>query len=299
MPDPVPMLARQTLVDHGEYSCHTVEETQPWQFEPHRHVDFCDLVFVHQGVLKQVVNNRRSTLGRGMMAFVRYGDTHRLWSSGLVMYNLNFREESLRHAAAFLGVTRQAAELLNAPDAPVFETSVSQRSALLLDYQDLLLNQHREGAAQVFRGFLIRWLLCILPKPLPSSPGRLPLWLSQVLTFIEEGVERPVTVPDLAEFSGRSCEHVARCFRSYLGTTPSTAINEARLNRAALLLAHTNRPILDICYSLGYNSPSYFYRLFRRAHGVPPRRYRLEHSVLHQSITRPATPLRETGTAAR
>ena len=280
MATPFPMRASEMLLPGQEDSCRTVEQYRSWEFMHHRHIDCCDLAYIHQGVMKQEVNGRRITLREGMGTLIRHGDEHRLWSRGVVMYNLNFREETLREAAAYLGVEELLEGYLNGPVPPVFETPVPERSALLIDYQTLLFAQRREGAGRHFRAFLIRWLLANLELAVQPRPRSLPPWLAELERFIEENVELPVRTADLARISGRSNEHIARCFRSYLGTTPSEAINAARLNRAALLLAHTNRSILDICYSLGYNSASYFYRLFGRRYGVSPRRYRVGNSVI-------------------
>jgi AraC family transcriptional regulator, dual regulator of chb operon len=280
MSDLMRMYAHTTVGDGQEYSCHTVDENRAWQFKPHLHVDCCDLTYVHHGVLKQEVNGVRSVLGAGMTTLVRPGDTHRLWGTNLVMYTLNFRAQSLRLAASFLGLEPQAERLLTGPDAPLLETPVSARSARLIELEQLLFGQRDPHAGRFFRGFLVRWLLTVEGESATRPGDRTPAWLADLVTFIEDNVELPVTVTDLARRAGRSAEHIARSFRTHLAMTPSTAINRARLDRAALLLAHTNRSILDICYSLGYNSPSYFYRLFRRVHGVPPRKYRREQSVL-------------------
>lgn len=296
--------AAAVLWDDQEYSCHSVDERGLWEFEVHQHADCCDLTYVEHGLLVQHVNGRQTEVRPGQMTLVRPGDLHRVWGRDLLMYNLNFRSETLRRAASYLGVGRLVDELLQAETAPVLGVAPADRAATLIGYQDLLVSQRGAGSTRRFRGFLVGWLLDVA-RERSAGPGEAqPAWLADVLSYIEEHVETPVTVADLAAVSGRSAEHVARTFRAQLNTTPSSAINRARLNRAALLLAHTNRSILDICYGLGYNSPSYFYRLFRRAHGVPPRRYREENTVLPAaSAAAPhdsrSTPSRGRGTAAQ
>lgn len=276
--------AREVLRGNQEYSCHSVDERGVWEFEPHLHVDCCDLTYVEHGLLVQRINGRQTEIRPGEMTLVRPGDLHRVWGRDLVMYNINFRDESLRLAASYLGVSRLVDELLQSGYAPVVPVAPRHRASTLIDYQDLLVSQHGAHARQLFRAFLVRWILEVAGEDRPEQAASQPPWLAELLAYIEEHVETPVTVAELAAVAGRSAEHVARTFRAHLETTPSAAINRARLNRAALLLAHTNRPILDICYGLGYNSPSYFYRLFRRAHGLPPGKYREEHTVLPVAV---------------
>ncbi|MFW5684828.1 MAG: helix-turn-helix transcriptional regulator, partial [Spirochaetota bacterium] len=177
----------------------------------------------------------------------------------------------------------QTDALLAARTAPMLRTQPGDRSMLLAQYQHLLYVQKEPPARLAFNAFLVRWLAEVVSTAELSSTESLPPWLARLLEFIDENVEAPVTVSELSRVAGRSAEHIARCFRSYLQTTPSRMINQARINRAALLLAHTNRSVLDICYSLGYNSASYFYRLFRSSFGIPPHQYRRRYSVYHAS----------------
>ena len=284
---PARFRAAEVLRDAQEYSCHSVDEKGLWEFEAHHHVDCCDLTYVEHGVLVQRVNGIQTEVRPGRMTLVRPGDLHRVWGRDLLMYNLNFRSEALRRAASYLGVDRLVDELLRAETPPVLGVAHANRAATLIGYQDLLVNQRGAGSTRLFRGFLIGWLLDVA-RGHSAEPGAVqPAWLADLLSYIDEHVETPVTVADLAAVCGRSAEHVARTFRAQLNTTPSAAINRARLNRAAVLLAHTNRSVLDICYGLGYNSASYFYRLFRRAYGAPPRRYREQNSVLPAAASAP------------
>ena len=283
------MDAQRAIRSGGEYSCHAVDSRTTWRYERHLHAGCCDLTYVHSGRLVQEVNGSRSTLDSGMLTLVRDGDLHSVWSRGMVMFTLNFRPEVLHQAAEYLGIEEPIHGLLSASSAPVFTAPYRIRPLLLADYQRLLLMQGSPESNLVFRAFIARWLAEVTSEaPRSAAPPRAagerprPAWLAATLAYIEENVERPVTVADLPRVSGRTGEHIARTFRAHLGTTPSGAINAARLERAALLLAHTARPILDICYALGYSNASYFYRLFRGRFGLPPRAYRAAHSVLHR-----------------
>src|SRR6056297_960756 len=297
--DPRILTDLETIGETREYSCHTVDEPGSWQYEPHRHAGCCDLTFLYRGSLDQAVNGHRTLLTEGMMTLVRDGDLHALRSRGLVMFTINFRPRALVSAGDFLRLDDRVSQMLSTTAAPVFRTELADRSGLLLDFQSLLYNQHRPEGRLLFGRFLVRWLVDIVAATPSAAPVELPQWMADLLNHIDADVELPVSVADLARVAGKSAEHVARCFRSYLDTTPSQAINAARLHRAALLLAHTNRSVLDICYSLGYNSASYFYRLFGREYAMPPYQYRRENSVLHGSPIGPATARARTGLQTR
>ena len=75
-----PYYAEIALAANRTYSCHAVEISGLWEYEPHRHVGCCDLTYVHKGEIEQEVNGERSVLTDGMMTFVRDGDVHALQS---------------------------------------------------------------------------------------------------------------------------------------------------------------------------------------------------------------------------
>ena len=272
--------AAEVLGDARIYSCHTIEEPGAWTYPPHRHVDCCDLTYVYRGELNQQVNGTSVTLGAGAVALVRPGDAH--WPRGrqVVLYNLNFRPQTLRAAGDYLGLSDRIDSMFGSPEPPVFVVPPPARTRVLLELQRLLFGQHEPNAAIAFRGFLARWLSELTGPVDAPTRSAMPTWMAELLRIIETDVERPVTVADLVRLSGRSGAHIARSFRQHLDTTPSSAINDARIRRAALLLAHTNRSILDIAYGLGFTNASYFYRLFHSIHGATPRRYRVAHAPL-------------------
>ncbi|SER91793.1 hybrid sensor histidine kinase/response regulator transcription factor [Pedobacter rhizosphaerae] len=55
-------------------------------------------------------------------------------------------------------------------------------------------------------------------------------------------------------------------------------INKFRLERAAQLLRSTDMSIVEIAYSLGFNTQRYFSTVFRQAYGVTPTSYRQQNS---------------------
>lgn len=61
------------------------------------------------------------------------------------------------------------------------------------------------------------------------------------------------------------------------GDTPNNLIINARLKAAAKLLDEGKYPVNEICYMVGFNSPSYFSRTFGKYYGLTP----------HQWVSRP------------
>ena len=81
-------------------------------------------------------------------------------------------------------------------------------------------------------------------------------------------LERIATEACLAPF------HFHRLFTSYSGETPHRYVTRLRLQRAATLLAGSERPVTDIALDCGFESAGSFTTLFSRHFGAPPSRFR-------------------------
>ncbi len=64
----------------------------------------------------------------------------------------------------------------------------------------------------------------------------------------------------------------AKC-KELCGETPNNLINHAKLNAAAALLAKGEHSIGEICYMVGFASPSYFSKSFSSQFGMTPNQW--------------------------
>jgi AraC-like DNA-binding protein len=84
----------------------------------------------------------------------------------------------------------------------------------------------------------------------------------------------PLTVEDLAAAAGLSRAHFSREFRRAFGEPPHVYLLTRRLERAAALLRNTDRPVVEICLSVGLASIGSFTSSFTRTYGESPTAYR-------------------------
>ena len=68
--------------------------------------------------------------------------------------------------------------------------------------------------------------------------------------------------------------HFLRVFRRLTGMTPYQYLLSARMRRAALELASSRRPVLDIALDSGFGDLSTFNHRFRATFGATPTQYR-------------------------
>lgn len=127
-------------------------------------------------------------------------------------------------------------------------------------------------AAALVQGLL---LALAADRPVSSEQERGAALAQRALALIHDDRDLPADVQDLAGRLRVSREHLSRAFRRHLGRTPLDCLTEERLHRACLLLRTTGRTNGDIAAAVGLSSAGQFVRLFRRALGITPQRWRL------------------------
>lgn len=276
----MPVLELRHLVGPGRsYSIHVEDKAGSWRYPEHGHDGFGDLLLVERGRMHQRVNGEAMVLEPGHVLLVRAGDRHELWGDGLRFVNLNLPCRELDRLSSFDGEALPLSRLAGAPSAPRAVLAASQRQEMQSDLAGLIAGEAEVEAPVLLARFLMRWLPLMAPRAAAASDAAPPAWFDPLLRRIEEGLGPDLDVADLPRLAGVSQAHLSRTFRRQLGVSPSQHLNRLRLRQAAVQLARTGRDILDIGYGLGFRSPSYFYRLFTRAHGMPPAAYRARHRM--------------------
>lgn len=73
---------------------------------------------------------------------------------------------------------------------------------------------------------------------------------------------------------GVSKRRIAQIFKQEYGVSPTEYANHIRIQNAKEQLQHSTLSIIDIAYSLGYESLSAFFTFFRKNTGITPKEYR-------------------------
>ncbi len=101
--------------------------------------------------------------------------------------------------------------------------------------------------------------------------------LQNMLGKIQREYAESLTLADIAEAGPVSKSSCLNIFRDYLSSTPMAHLNAYRLKLASEQLLFTDATITEIAFAVGFQSASYFTRLFRQAYGMTPREYRQGH----------------------
>jgi AraC-like DNA-binding protein len=98
----------------------------------------------------------------------------------------------------------------------------------------------------------------------------------------------PLGVDELARAAGLSRAHFSREFRRAFGESPHAYLITRRMERAAALLRNTDRPVADVCLSVGLHSIGSFTTSFTRTYGMSPTAYRVRFPPAAQHALVPA-----------
>ncbi|MCC3377118.1 helix-turn-helix transcriptional regulator [Cohnella sp. REN36] len=86
--------------------------------------------------------------------------------------------------------------------------------------------------------------------------------------------DQSITLMDVARAAYLSPNHFLRSYKQLFGISPYQYLIERRLQESQRLLLQTDRPITDICLSVGFQSPSSFSSLFSKRFSMTPTQFR-------------------------
>lgn len=100
--------------------------------------------------------------------------------------------------------------------------------------------------------------------------------MRRLIEFVEENLDRDLSLEAMAREVGISPFYLPRAFKSATGQAPHQYVVARRIERARELLRDTDLPIVDVALSSGFSSQSHLSNWFVRIVGVSPAAYRKE-----------------------
>lgn len=143
---------------------------------------------------------------------------------------------------------------------------LGRRIAAQLDMDDDFAHLSAQGLAME--------ALALAGRGLEQRSRHEPAWLRRVRDFLHEDPSRDVSLEQLARVAGRHPVHLARTFRVVHECTVGDYVRRLRVDRAAVLLRTTRRPMLDIALECGFAGAAQFSRSFRAVHAITPTAWR-------------------------
>ncbi len=263
------------------YILHRIRTHNGWSFPRHRHNRVFEFYYLFEGSLTHVLDDGEHPAKTGDFFSVGEEEYHRLYGRVFGFYNLILPVEDWD---AFLSQPELGNAYRNLAPGGGLNLNVppSKRARLMNGLDELFLYQKTPYGDLLLQKVLTTLIADLSEPQEKHTVHTLPGWLESLLEESRERLDSGLTTKEMAGICKRSPEHLARSFKRYLQTTPSSWLNDQKLKRACLLLEHSNTPVLDIALSLGYGNLNYFYKLFSKQYGMPPGEYRKSLSRIHQ-----------------
>lgn len=99
-------------------------------------------------------------------------------------------------------------------------------------------------------------------------------YVTKTLDFIHKNYNKDISVSDISSEININRSYLFKLFKANMTMSPQQYLINYRLNKACELLKKTNTPINEISYLTGFNSPSYFSRIFTKYKEISPIEYR-------------------------
>ena len=98
--------------------------------------------------------------------------------------------------------------------------------------------------------------------------------IDKIFTYSFKHFLEPVTLTEVAAVANMSIPAFCRFFKRNIKKSYFDFLKELRVGHACKLLRESNDPILDICYTSGYNSWAHFSKQFKNIKQITPNQYR-------------------------
>ncbi len=114
---------------------------------------------------------------------------------------------------------------------------------------------------------------CSIVNTQKEDPGL--HYVRTVIQYINEKYSEPIRIQEIADYCGLERSYLGKLFKTATGQTPQKYLMEHRMKRAKELLLETDLPIRHVGFSVGYNDPLAFSKVFKQETGWSPSEYRI------------------------
>jgi AraC family L-rhamnose operon transcriptional activator RhaR len=246
---------------------------------PHRHT-YYEVCWVEAGTGEFTVDGRTHPIGPGSLLFARPGVPHRIVSRrapgirlAWVAFHLRLPPGGDELAALFDAFAGSARPLAHDGHSRV----AALWAALRATGDGPALPGQGAAITSVARALLVALAQAgtegLRPTP-AAAPEAGTAAVRLVLRYVQDNLDRPLPVDELARHAHLSRRQLSRLFAVHVGQSPAGYVERTRLDHAAALLVRTDLPIKRIAAAVGYGDVAGFTRAFTRRLGSPPGRFR-------------------------
>uniref|UniRef100_A0A7C5V4R7 AraC family transcriptional regulator n=1 Tax=Caldicellulosiruptor owensensis TaxID=55205 RepID=A0A7C5V4R7_9FIRM len=246
---------------------------------PHWHEEF-EIIYLENGTASFRIDGKEYFLGPKQFLFVNCGSIHGGKAESnpepyaiVFSFNMLFSEGPDICKSKYLQsiLERKAIVRNNFEDGCVEE---------LISRIITVWKEKPKGYELLVKGYLFVIFYQLFNKgyiTVDSTDRELDLKLEKIksaLDYINSNYSSELDIDLLAKLANLSKFYFCRLFKEITHLTPVDYINKFRVEKAIELIRNTNMSISEIAFEVGFNSVSYFIKVFKEYVGVTPFKYK-------------------------
>ncbi|MFB9277534.1 response regulator [Cohnella cellulosilytica] len=161
--------------------------------------------------------------------------------------------------------------------APIFfrfmNPSFEENNALRIDV-DMLTQLNRHSSWEDAVDYIARLAEAVFDAQKTDIGERELEIVARINTYIEDNLAGDLSLTRIGEEVGFNPSYLSRLYKQLTGEGLHDSITRMRLNKAVELLTQPSTKIHEISSALGFESPAYFTKFFKRVTNLTPSEYR-------------------------
>ncbi len=278
-------------VDRNENLTHEFDLTEA----EHSH-DFTEVVFIVKGRGVQVIEEQEYPVSAGDV-FVLQGNQKHFFKDpkGIEIINIMYHED--KKAKIVSEIIRQlpgykALFILESQ----YRATHHFKNKLHLDRSniaklEMVLNvmlseqEHKKDGFKKIISNRLEELIIILSRhysSLDATEAKSLIRIGKVIDYLEENYSNKIYLDEMAELSFMSTRNFQRIFKKAVGSSPTSYLQEIRLQKARKLLRESNTSVTNIAIETGFGDSNYLIKCFKKSTGVTPVQFRMRYASVSQ-----------------
>lgn len=250
----------------------TKEELNNYDKKVHYH-NCHELYFLVNGTRKYMLDNKIFEVSKYDCVIVEQGTLHRTFGgNGFERLLIFFKDNYLATYA-----TEQVIEYIN----KIFQKKIIHLNAdQFFEIQSYFKKLSSETGIKQYISFIN--IVSILIQNINNGIQKKNNndLITDITEYIEVNYKDIITLEQITKEFLISKEYLCRLIKKNLGISVITYLNIIKIKHADELLTNTDMSITEISFECGFNSSTYFGRIFKKIIGVTPSKYRKQSSNL-------------------
>ncbi|WP_238917616.1 helix-turn-helix domain-containing protein [Clostridium sp. YIM B02555] len=257
-------------------------------FPSHKH-NYIEFNYVYQGKLTQIIDNKEIILQKGELIFLNQYITHEIKASNEddIIINFIIRPEFFDYIITLLDNENIISKFLlttlytDYEEGEYLYFKVSERENIQDLIEKIIIELY---APSIMSKATIKLLVGLLIVELIKNSQDIEIYsvdnyekmlIIQSLKYIDEYYDT-ATLSEIAANLKQPDYKLSKLIKKHTGMTFKELLQERKLSKAVELIKSTNYSIVDLIGIIGYENPTYFYKIFKEKFGMTPREYKLK-----------------------